>query len=177
MAVLQATALVVVCDRLLARRDKPAHCLFHLVLAAPTENTSWRPWQKLYCITTDTLNGNLFHSLSLSLLLFLLYFFLCCVLCVFYFYLSGALFCITMRLRREISLYALSVLIPISSPRALQLSLFSSLFLISFLNSRNPPAIFKSYCEIDVEWFPFDTQTCFMKFGSWTHSGNQVRPI
>ncbi|XP_057378021.1 acetylcholine receptor subunit alpha-L1-like isoform X1 [Daphnia carinata] len=38
----------------------------------------------------------------------------------------------------------------------------------------NPPAIFKSYCEIDVRYFPFDTQTCFMKFGSWTYSGLQM---
>jgi len=38
----------------------------------------------------------------------------------------------------------------------------------------NPPAIFKSYCEIDVRYFPFDTQTCFMKFGSWSHNGLQM---
>lgn len=43
------------------------------------------------------------------------------------------------------------------------------------MRNRNPPAIFKSYCEIDVQWFPFDTQTCFMKFGSWTYNGKQVR--
>ena len=42
---------------------------------------------------------------------------------------------------------------------------------------RNPPAIFKSYCEIDVRYFPFDTQTCFMKFGSWSYSGLQVRCV
>ena len=37
-----------------------------------------------------------------------------------------------------------------------------------------PPAIFKSSCEIDVRYFPFDQQTCFMKFGSWTYDGIQV---
>ncbi|XP_078044287.1 nicotinic acetylcholine receptor alpha1 isoform X3 [Augochlora pura] len=37
-----------------------------------------------------------------------------------------------------------------------------------------PPAIYKSFCEIDVEYFPFDEQTCFMKFGSWTYDGYTV---
>ena len=33
-----------------------------------------------------------------------------------------------------------------------------------------PPAIFKSLCQIDVQWFPFDEQQCHLKFGSWTYS-------
>ncbi|XP_052101769.1 acetylcholine receptor subunit alpha-like [Mytilus californianus] len=37
-----------------------------------------------------------------------------------------------------------------------------------------PPAIYKSSCIIDVEFFPFDVQTCDMRFGSWTYDGNQV---
>ena len=55
-----------------------------------------------------------------------------------------------------------------------------------------PPAIYHSSCEVnthltvqlthrktlsqmDVEYFPFDEQTCVMKFGSWTYDGFQVR--
>ncbi|KAL3111750.1 hypothetical protein niasHT_011037 [Heterodera trifolii] len=34
-----------------------------------------------------------------------------------------------------------------------------------------PPAIIRSSCRIDVTSFPFDDQTCIMKFGSWTYSG------
>ena len=38
-----------------------------------------------------------------------------------------------------------------------------------------PPGIFKSTCKIDITWFPFDEQSCKMKFGSWTYDGWQVR--
>ncbi|CAM1330534.1 nAChRa1 (predicted) [Pycnogonum litorale] len=37
-----------------------------------------------------------------------------------------------------------------------------------------PPAIYKSSCEINVEYFPFDQQTCHMKFGSWSYDGLKV---
>lgn len=31
--------------------------------------------------------------------------------------------------------------------------------------------IFMSTCNVDVRWFPFDIQTCELKFGSWTYDG------
>uniref|UniRef100_A0A665UZH1 Neuronal acetylcholine receptor subunit alpha-7-like n=1 Tax=Echeneis naucrates TaxID=173247 RepID=A0A665UZH1_ECHNA len=34
-----------------------------------------------------------------------------------------------------------------------------------------PPGIFKSTCEINMRWFPFDVQRCELKFGSWTYGG------
>ncbi|KAK0050928.1 nicotinic acetylcholine receptor subunit type C [Biomphalaria pfeifferi] len=37
-----------------------------------------------------------------------------------------------------------------------------------------PPAIYKSYCPIDVEYFPFDIQECFLKISSWTYHGNEL---
>uniref|UniRef100_A0A0K0FIA6 Acetylcholine receptor subunit alpha-type unc-63 (inferred by orthology to a C. elegans protein) n=1 Tax=Strongyloides venezuelensis TaxID=75913 RepID=A0A0K0FIA6_STRVS len=37
-----------------------------------------------------------------------------------------------------------------------------------------PPAIYKSMCQIDIEWFPFDLQTCHLIFGSWTYGGLEV---
>ena len=37
-----------------------------------------------------------------------------------------------------------------------------------------PPATFKSACDIDVEYFPLDIQTCILKLGSWTYAGSQV---
>nr|CAD2143354.1 unnamed protein product [Meloidogyne enterolobii] len=38
-----------------------------------------------------------------------------------------------------------------------------------------PPAIYKSSCRIDVEYFPFDEQTCMLLFGSWTYSSKEVQ--
>lgn len=37
-----------------------------------------------------------------------------------------------------------------------------------------PPAIYKSSCKMNVLYFPFDEQSCNMKFGSWTYNGFQV---
>ncbi|CAL1536350.1 unnamed protein product [Lymnaea stagnalis] len=37
-----------------------------------------------------------------------------------------------------------------------------------------PPAIYKSYCPIDVEYFPFDIQECFLKISSWTYHGHEL---
>ncbi|CAJ0939521.1 unnamed protein product, partial [Mesorhabditis belari] len=36
-----------------------------------------------------------------------------------------------------------------------------------------PPGIFKISCKIDIKWFPFDEQVCFLKFGSWTYDGDK----
>jgi nicotinic acetylcholine receptor len=37
-----------------------------------------------------------------------------------------------------------------------------------------PPMIYKSYCAINIEYYPFDTQDCYMKFGTWSLDGNAV---
>lgn len=38
-----------------------------------------------------------------------------------------------------------------------------------------PPAVYKSSCSIDVEYFPYDVQTCVLKMGSWTYDGSKVQ--
>ncbi|XP_078573052.1 acetylcholine receptor subunit alpha-like [Branchiostoma floridae x Branchiostoma japonicum] len=37
-----------------------------------------------------------------------------------------------------------------------------------------PAGIYKSYCYIDVTFFPFDRQNCSMKFGTWTYDATVV---
>jgi len=34
-----------------------------------------------------------------------------------------------------------------------------------------PPYILTTTCKMDLTWFPFDEQSCSIKFGSWTHHG------
>ncbi|XP_067666866.1 acetylcholine receptor subunit alpha-type acr-16-like isoform X2 [Haliotis asinina] len=40
-----------------------------------------------------------------------------------------------------------------------------------------PPGMFKSTCQIDITWFPFDDQKCDLKFGSWTHDGRLLNLV
>ncbi|XP_078490357.1 neuronal acetylcholine receptor subunit non-alpha-3-like isoform X1 [Ciona intestinalis] len=40
-----------------------------------------------------------------------------------------------------------------------------------------PPASLKSWCYIDVTYFPFDVQNCTMKFASWTYGNNTVQLV
>lgn len=37
-----------------------------------------------------------------------------------------------------------------------------------------PPGHFKAYCRLALRKWPFDTQQCQLKFGSWTSHGNQI---
>jgi nicotinic acetylcholine receptor len=34
--------------------------------------------------------------------------------------------------------------------------------------------IYKSYCAINIEYYPFDIQECYLKFGSWTFDGTII---
>ncbi|KAJ8913429.1 hypothetical protein NQ315_017173, partial [Exocentrus adspersus] len=37
-----------------------------------------------------------------------------------------------------------------------------------------PPAQFTVLCSLNLKYWPFDTQECHMKFGSWTYNGDQI---
>ncbi|CAP25919.2 Protein CBR-ACR-25 [Caenorhabditis briggsae] len=37
-----------------------------------------------------------------------------------------------------------------------------------------PPGLYRLSCKIQVVWFPFDVQECFLKFGSWTFDGSKL---
>merc|ERR1712159_777936 len=39
------------------------------------------------------------------------------------------------------------------------------------------PIILKSKCDIDVKYFPFDTQNCPLNFGSWTYDKNRLNLV
>jgi nicotinic acetylcholine receptor len=49
----------------------------------------------------------------------------------------------------------------------------ATVFHTGFVNWQ-PPAVYKSSCSIDVEYFPYDVQTCVLKLGSWTYDGFKV---
>jgi len=36
------------------------------------------------------------------------------------------------------------------------------------------PALIKTYCTLNVKYFPFDTQKCDIQFISWTFSGHEL---
>ena len=36
------------------------------------------------------------------------------------------------------------------------------------------PIMIKSSCAVDVTYFPFDNQHCFLRLGSWMYDGQQV---
>ncbi|XP_060531973.1 acetylcholine receptor subunit alpha-type acr-16-like [Cylas formicarius] len=37
-----------------------------------------------------------------------------------------------------------------------------------------PPVQFSVLCNLNLKYWPFDTQECKMKFGSWTYNGDQI---
>ncbi|CAB3407734.1 unnamed protein product [Caenorhabditis bovis] len=40
-----------------------------------------------------------------------------------------------------------------------------------------PPVVYDAFCNINIEWYPYDTQTCELKFGSWTYPGSQLNLV
>ena len=48
---------------------------------------------------------------------------------------------------------------------------FSAQVYNSSIVKYNFPVKIKTACKVNVRYFPFDTQTCTLKFGSWSHHG------
>ncbi|XP_028399064.1 neuronal acetylcholine receptor subunit alpha-10-like isoform X2 [Dendronephthya gigantea] len=42
------------------------------------------------------------------------------------------------------------------------------------LNTWLSPVMLRTKCKINVEFFPFDSQSCILKFGSWTYDGYRL---
>ena len=42
------------------------------------------------------------------------------------------------------------------------------------LNTWLSPVMLRTKCKINVEYFPFDSQKCILKFGSWTYDGYRL---
>ncbi|KHN74860.1 Acetylcholine receptor subunit alpha-type unc-38 [Toxocara canis] len=42
-----------------------------------------------------------------------------------------------------------------------------------------PPSTYKSLCPINIQYFPYDVQQCYLKFGGWSHDGQllDLQPI
>lgn len=38
----------------------------------------------------------------------------------------------------------------------------------------NYPILTESRCKVDVQYFPFDYQTCKLRFGSWAYTGDDI---
>lgn len=36
------------------------------------------------------------------------------------------------------------------------------------------PALIKTYCTLNIKYFPFDKQSCKLEFISWTHNGYEL---
>ncbi|CAJ0580936.1 unnamed protein product, partial [Mesorhabditis spiculigera] len=57
---------------------------------------------------------------------------------------------------------------------------FDALFPVNFVVDHEgrvllaPPSIVKISCNVDLTHFPFDDQICYLKYGSWTYTGNKV---
>lgn len=54
---------------------------------------------------------------------------------------------------------------------------YGDTFLMVFPDGKvtwTPPARLASHCKLNLIRWPYDTHTCYLKFGSWTHSGAEI---